>query len=617
MSAPQVEAPSRPNVRVRYPDIANHGLIGDLQTAALVSTDGTIDWFCSPRFDSPSIFASLLDHDRGGHYRVAAGVDCVTKQLYLPSSAVLVTRFMSADGVGEVIDFMPIENPDVATESHRIVRLLRTVRGSMRFVVDCAPRLDYGRQAHQLALTNTGAIFRGAGHSVALHTPITLQKQGNDIHADLTLAEGQVAGLVLETGDRVAPREFAPAEVRAMLDATIGHWRAWLGRSTYWGRWRETVQRSAMTLRLMTYAPTGALIAAPTAGLPEQVGGERNWDYRFTWVRDASFTVYAMLGLGYEDEAAAFLHWLNDRVVDQAGTDSGPLKIMYRVDGSTDLREDTLEHFEGYRGSHPVRIGNGAADQLQLDIYGEALDSIYHAHRRGLRVGHGGWIHLRKVMDWLSRNWDRPDEGIWETRGGRQHFTYGRLMSWVALDRIVRMSRDLGLPAELNEFIAERDHIYEQVMERGWNAEKHAFVQHYETDVLDASVLLMPLVGFVSPTDPRWQSTLDAIDHELVSDSLVYRYNPSASPDGLRGHEGTFSICTFWYVDALTRSGRLEEARLVFEKMMTYANHLGLFSEEIGLTGEQLGNFPQAFSHLALINAAINLDHRLDGRKVA
>jgi GH15 family glucan-1,4-alpha-glucosidase len=457
-----------------------------------------------------------------------------------------------------------------------------------------------------------GAVFTGRDAALTLHTTVELERAGKDVRGELTLNEGQAAGAVLDYGRRVEPRKFSREELLSVWQATIDHWQAWIQRSTYVGRWREIVQRSAITLRLLTYAPTGALIAAPTAGLPEQVGGERNWDYRFTWVRDASFTINAMLGLGFDAEALAFLRWLNDRVADQVGRESGPLKIMYRVDGSSDIREESLEHLEGYRGSRPVRIGNGAADQLQLDIYGEAMDSIYKAHLHGARIAHGAWMKLRGVMDWLAANWDQPDEGIWETRGGRQDFTYGRLMSWVALDRIVRMARDLGLPAELGKLVTERDHIYDQLTRRGWNPSKQAYVQHYATDVLDASVLLMPLVGFASPTDPLWQSTLRAVDRELVSDSLVYRYNPSASPDGLRGSEGTFSICTFWYVDALARSGRLDDARLVLDKMFTYANHVGLFAEEIGLTGEQLGNFPQAFSHLALINAAINLNRALD-----
>jgi GH15 family glucan-1,4-alpha-glucosidase len=328
-------------------------------------------------------------------------------------------------------------------------------------------------------------------------------------------------------------------------------------------------------------------------------------------VRDGSFSVHALLGLGFTEEAEAFMRWLGDRVDDQVGKESGPLKIMYRIDGSSDLDEEVLDHLEGYRGSAPVRIGNGAADQLQLDIYGEAIDSVWLAHQHGITVGHPGWVGLREVVDWLCDNWDQPDEGVWETRGGRQHFTYGRLMSWVAFDRMVRLARDHGRPADLTRWIGERDRIYEQIMDRGWNAERGAFVQHYDTDVLDASNLLMPLVGFVVPTDPMWLSTLDEMDKELVSDSLVYRYDPSASPDGLLGSEGTFSICTFWYVDALARSGRLEQARLAFEKMLTYANHVGLFGEEIGATGEQLGNFPQAFTHLALISAAYNLNRAL------
>ena len=606
----------------RYPDISKHGLIGDLQTAALVSTDGTIDWMCCPRFDSPSIFASLLDHDRGGHFRVAPDRDdYVSRQLYFPDTAILITRFMTPDGTGEVVDFMPVTEGS-ATDRHRLVRLVRVVRGSMRFRMEVQPRFDYGRKPHELHLSDDGALFVSDDLTLTLHRAdvpgrslreqgTSLKRDGDGLRITKTGREGEIAGVVMESAGG-PPRSVHPQELVELFNDTVRFWRGWLNRSTYNGRWQEQVARSAMSLKLMTYAPTGGLVAAPTAALPEQVGGERNWDYRYTWIRDASFSVHALLGLGYADEAAAFGGWLRDRIREQAGEGSGPLQIMYRVDGSSDLEEEVLDHLEGYRGSCPVRIGNGAADQLQLDIYGEAMDSIYLADTHGLQVGHEGWIRLADMIDWLCESWNQPEEGVWETRGGRQQFTYGRLMSWVALDRAVRLARDRGRPADLARWITERDRIYKEIMERGWSTKREAFIQNYANDVLDASLLLMPLVGFVAPRDPMWLSTLSAMDKELVSDSLVYRYDPSASPDGLRGTEGTFSICTFWYVDALARSGRLEDARLTLEKMSTYANHLGLYSEEIGLTGEQLGNFPQAFSHLALINAALNLDFQLD-----
>jgi len=605
-----------------YPLIADHGLIGDLQTSALVATDGSIDWFCAPRFDSPSIFGALLDQQRGGHFRVRPSVEAVSsKQLYFPDTAILVTRFMTEAGVGEVVDFMPVTGT-VATHRHRLVRMVRCVRGEMAFEVDVSPRFDYGREAHKTYLTDDGAVFEGdAGTSMTIHLikepederlGHTRVDAHGDLHAEVTLHAGQMRGLLLETGTAGPVREVRVAEAWRMFDETVDFWEGWLGQSTYAGRWREALNRSAITLKLMTYAPSGGLVAAPTAGLPEQVGGERNWDYRYTWVRDASFSVYALLGMGFRDEAAALGRWLRDRVDEQAGRGGSPLNIMYRIDGSTDLSEEVLEHWEGYRGSAPVRIGNGAADQLQLDIYGEAMDSIYFADKHGLHAGHHGWQRVCDLLDWVTENWDQPEEGIWETRGGRQDFTYGRLMNWVALDRGIRLASTHGRPAPLERWRAQRDAIYNQVMEKGWSPTRKAFRQHYKTDVLDASLLRMSTVGFITPNDPMWLSTLDAMDGELVTDSLVYRYDPEASPDGLRGSEGTFSLCTFAYVDSLARAGRLDKARITFEKMLTYANHLGLYSEEIALTGEQIGNFPQAFTHLALVDAAITLDRQLE-----
>jgi GH15 family glucan-1,4-alpha-glucosidase len=606
-----------------YPLIADHGLIGDLQTAALVATDGSIDWFCAPRFDSPSIFGALLDHDRGGHFRVRPTVDVFTgKQLYFPDTAVLITRFMTEAGVGEVVDFMPVTGT-VTSSRHRLVRMVRCVRGQMTFAVDIAPRFDYGRQPHETHLTEDGLVFQGSG-GTSMTVNLILEPDDErlaqahvdahgDMHAEVTLRAGQMRGLVLETGAAGPVRRIRVAEAGRLFDETVDFWESWLGRSTYSGRWREVLNRSAITLKLMTYAPSGGLVAAPTAALPEQVGGERNWDYRYTWIRDASFSVYSLLGMGFKDEAASLGRWMRDRVDEQVGrSGTGPLNIMYRVDGSSDLTEEVLEHWEGYRGSSPVRIGNGAADQLQLDIYGEAIDSMYFADQRGLHAGHHGWRRICDLLDWVTENWDQPEEGIWETRGGRQDFTYGRLMNWVALDRGIRLANSHARPAPLDRWRTERDAIYKQIMERGWSPTRKAFRQHYTTDVLDASLLRMSAVGFITPTDPMWTSTLAAMDDELVTDSLVYRYDPEASPDGLRGSEGTFSLCTFSYVDALARAGQLDKARITFEKMLTYANHLGLYSEEIALTGEQIGNFPQAFTHLALIDAAITLDRQLD-----
>jgi GH15 family glucan-1,4-alpha-glucosidase len=606
----------------RYPNISDHGLIGDLQTAALVTTDGCVDWFCCPRFDSPSVFASLLDADRGGHFRIAPDRDdYVSRQLYLPDTAILVTRFMTPDGVGEVHDFMPVIE-GAATNRHRLVRNIRVVRGTMRFAIDIQPRFNYGRSPHKLELSERGAVFHSDGMRLVVHgiappdsslrdLGLKPRQDAEGLRWTRTLREGEIGGVMLESmGEE--PRLLPPDEAQQMADDTARFWKDWLRRSTYTGRWREMVSRSAMTLKLMTYAPTGAPVAAPTTGLPEQTGGERNWDYRYTWIRDGSFSIYALLGLGYKEEAAAFGKWLKDRATEQAGHGSGPLKIMYRVDGSSDLVEETLEHFEGWRGSKPVRIGNGAADQRQLDIYGEAMDAVSLADAHGVQMAHDAWLSVANMADWLCEHWDEPEEGIWETRGGQKNFTYGRFQAWVALDRAIRLAERRGRPANLTRWTAERDRVYTQIMARGWNSKVGAFTQHYDTEVLDSSLLLMPLMGFVAPRDPMWLSTLDAMDRELVSDSLVYRYNPSASPDGLAGNEGTFSLCTFWYVDALARAGRLDDAQLTFEKMHTYANHLGLFSEEIGSTGEQLGNFPQAFSHLSLINAAINLDYQLD-----
>jgi GH15 family glucan-1,4-alpha-glucosidase len=596
-----------------YLPIAEHGIIGDLHTVALVGTNGAIDWYCCPSFDSPSVFGAILDRARGGYYRIAPVVSgWQAKQLYLPDTNVLITRFLTEKGVGEVQDFMPIQHTRAAAHRHRLIRRVLAVRGAMRFRVEVEPRFDYGRDAHQTYFHENGVVFRSPNLTLALETRTSLLPSAAGVHCEFTLLPGETATFLLEhVPDTYVPRSYSEDEIRDAFEHTVAYWRTWLAQSRYQGRWREMIHRSALTLKLLVYEPTGAIVAAPTTSLPEQIGGSRNYDYRYTWIRDAAFSLYALLRIGFTEEAAGFMSWLTDRFQERKSHALGPLQVMYDVRGGSELAEATLDHLEGYRGSAPVRTGNAASEQLQLDIYGELIDSVYLYNRHASPIHHDTWMELCRVVEWLCNNWDQADEGIWEVRSGRQPFTMSRLMSWVALDRVIRMALERGLPGDLTNWRRQRDTIYGQIMSRGWHAERRAFVQHYDTNVLDAGVLMMPLVNFIAPTDRHWLSTLDAISTELVSDSLVYRYNLEASPDGLAGEEGTFSMCTFWYVEALAKAGRLDEARLTFEKMLTYANHLGLYGEQIGLTGEALGNFPQAFTHLALISAACNLDSRL------
>ncbi|MBJ7454887.1 MAG: glycoside hydrolase family 15 protein [Thermoleophilia bacterium] len=592
----------------RYKPIESYGLIGDLRTAALVGRDGAIDWFCPGRFDAPSLFAAILDAGIGGSFRVAPEIPCPSKQLYLPDTAILLTRFFSHEGVAEVTDFMP-----VGLEPCAIVRRVDVVRGSVGFRMACRPGFDYARSSHRVTADDPRVARFTAedGKCTELASSLPLTIDGAAATARFRLDAGQGAWFVIQPAG--AGLRWEGDRVAETLNATRDFWRSWLSQSHYDGRWREMVSRSAITLKLCTYAPTGAMVASPTCSLPEAIGGGRNWDYRYAWLRDSAFTAFAFQRLGFYDEAQQFARWLEERCR-EADPEDPELQIVYAIDGGRDLTEVDLSHLEGYRGSRPVRIGNGAYDQLQLDVYGELMDAVYLSNKQE-PISWELWTSLRRLLDWLAENWQRPDEGIWEVRGGRRHFVYSRLMCWVAFERAMRMQSQRGLPGNTIRWRAVRDEIYEEIMAKGWSEERQSFVQYYGGTVLDASNLLMPLVKFIGPRDPRMLATLAAIERDLVSDSLVYRYDPQkASDDGLGGtEEGSFSLCSFWLVECLTRAGRTEDARLVFEKMLTYANDLGLFAEEVGDTGEALGNFPQAFTHLGLISAAWDLNKALDG----
>jgi GH15 family glucan-1,4-alpha-glucosidase len=597
---------------VGYLPIEDHGIVGDLHTAALVGTDGTIDWLCLPAFDSPSVFCSILDDEKGGYFSLRPVEYVHSQQLYLPDTNVLLTRFFSSGGMAETLDFMPIHSR--MGERHRLVRNVRVIRGRMTFDVECRPAFDYARGEHSVFVGKLGAVFasRSSYHpSLGLSTDVPLERRKEAAGAQFTLGEGERATFVLaEIEEGEGPAEALSGwDFEELLRGTLGHWRRWISRSTYEGQWREVVHRSALVLKLMTYNPTGALVAAPTMGLPERIGGERNWDYRYTWLRDAAFTLYSLISIGLEDEAGHFMDWLRDRC--SADMD-GLLQPLYGIDGRADLSEVVLDHLSGYKNSRPVRLGNAAYRQVQLDLYGAILDAAYLYNKHSATLDYDLWQNLRRILGWLSANWQKPDHGIWEVRGGKRQFVSSKVMSWVALERAGRISRQRGLPAGDGHWMAERDMIYEEIMEQGWNWEKNSFVQYYGSDALDASLLLMPLMKFVGPTDPRWLATLDRIKEELTYDTLVDRYKQKeAAPDGLEGEEGSFSLCSFWLVECLTRAGRLGEARLALEKMFSYANHLGLYAEEIGPSGEALGNFPQALTHLALISAAVHLDRAL------
>ncbi len=593
----------------RYLPIEEHGIIGDLKTVALVGTNGTIDWFCPARFDSPSLFATLLDADKGGYFALNCPGGTRPRQMYLPDSNILLTRFLAKESVGEVVDFMVPRATSKITRRDILVRRARAVKGRTVFVLECVPAFDYARAAHTTELVEgVGAVFRSALGTCVLRAGVPLKIEGNGVVARFEVDEGDTVDFELEWEGEVRPMRLGGPEEHFVN--TLEFWHDWIGLSRYEGRWREPVHRSALALKLLVYHPTGALVAAATTSLPEEVGGVRNWDYRYAWLRDAAFTIHALMKLGFLEEAANFMDWLQRRC-EEASIEKDVM-IMYTVDGAAHIPEIHLDHLEGYRGSKPVRVGNNAVGQRQIDVYGEIMDSVF-LFNRDSPISYDLWVGLSKRLEWLAKHWEEPDEGIWEVRGPRRRFTYSALMTWVAFDRAQKLARDRGLPAPIVQWGELAGKAYEFVQHECWDPQVGAYMMYPGSDQLDASVLTMPIVRFSGPTDPRFLKTLDCIGERLVSDSLVHRYAITGH-DGLQGGEGTFNLCSFWYVDALTRAGRLHEARTVFEKMLTYANHVGLYAEEIGPSGEALGNFPQAFTHLALVSAATNLDEALNRR---
>ncbi|KAI0671268.1 glycoside hydrolase family 15 protein [Trametes maxima] len=673
-----------------YIPIADHGLIGNLRTAALVSTDGSVESYCVPNFDSPSIFARILDKDKGGHFSVTPTTPFTTKQSYLPNSNILQTKYLNEQGVATVTDFLP-RQPSSATTRPLLAWLIRRVeviRGTMPLRVECAPAFNYARSAHTtdlvldtsvaLALSpasrhpHNKALFQSPDAKLDLDlryvTESNLENvsepevqlnlldlsakghKGPGVWTELELKEGQVVTFVLRTPPDVKlPPQAHPTHetaqemgisyeklvagastlrppddpiltkslLRELLDQTNHYWNAWIRRSTYTGSWKEAVNRSALALKLLIYEPTGAIIASPTFSLPEYIGGTRNWDYRASWIRDSSFTLYALIRLGFTHEANAYMEFIFERV--RARDPDGSLKIMYTIHGEKDFPEEELSHLDGHKGSKPVRIGNGAIDHVQLDIYGELMDCIYLSQKYGRPLGYDTWVAVRDIVEYVIAHVHDPDLSIWEVRNRHRHFTYSKVMMWVAIDRGIRLSEKRSLPCPRRaEWYAARDALYEEIMQKAWNADRGFFAQSYEDlDILDSALLVMPLVFFSTAADPRFLSTLKNVllspeRGGLTSNGLVYRYDASKTDDGVGGEEGTFCLCTLWCIEAIARAGEYDKAMLnkavaMFEDFLQYTNHLGLCTEEISDAGEALGNAVQGFTHVTLISAAYNL----------
>ncbi len=589
-----------------YLPLASYGVIGDCRSVALVGVDGSIDWCSLPRFDSPSAFGALLDAERGGCWELRPAGPFRSWQRYAEKTNMLETIFETGEGRASVRDFMPVDEATVREHARphhrpRLVRLISGLAGRVRFEQRVELRPDYARAPNPLVAAGGRLHGDGGGHHWCLTAtvPLAATRQRLTVDAGQTIALGLTVSRPGDCGEGVAELERALSLQRQ----TREFWWSWAGRCRYEGPYSEHVIRSALVLKLMSYAPTGALVAAPTTSLPEWIGGERNWDYRFTWLRDSSFILYSLFGLGYAQEAHDFFDWLTRTALDRR------VENLYTLDGRRSEREEELQHLSGYRGSHPVRIGNAAASQLQLDVYGELLDCAFLYARRGGEISAELWRELRHVAELAIERWEQPDASIWEVRGENRHFTYSKAMCWAAVDRALKIARRRGLELDRERFEQARAAIHRAVLTRGYSPRRGCFTQAFDAESLDAALLRLPQIGFLPHDDERLRRTIDAVDQRLSEGPLVRRYDTGETDDGLSGGEGAFVMCAFWLADGLAHAGELEEAQRRFEQLLSCSSPLGLLSEEVDpRSGELLGNHPQAFSHLALVSAAINIE---------
>ncbi len=591
-----------------YRPISDYGIIGDMHSAALVGLDGSIDWLCFPRFDSPSVFAAILDDAKGGRFRIAPKEAHRSEQRYLPDTNILCTTFTTNRGRVEVQDLMPIKE-DARQSDFEVLRIVRGLSGAMEMECLFQPRLDYARGRTDLAAASGGVVATKDEARLALASSVDLTIEGDAARAGFSVREGDELAFELQWGVDQPPSTIG---CRERVEFTVSEWRGVADEINYEGRWRDEVVRSVLALHLLLYIPTGAMVAAVTTSLPEWIGGDRNWDYRFCWIRDAAFTFDVFDRLDHIGETARFMEWLT-AFCKSCGV---RLQPVYGVRYEEDLGEHTLDHLEGYRGSKPVRIGNGAATQLQMDIFGEVMVAISTFHRAGGEIGDDIWSTILGFVQAVVENWRRPGRGIWEVRGAERHFVFSRVMCWLAMDRAIALAEALEKPVDIDSWRAIRDEIHADVLANGWNEELQSFVQYYGGDYTDAALLMMPMVGFLPADDPRVGSTVARIREELAIDGLLRRYPPDLTDDGFGSEEGVFTMCSFWLIGYLVQVGELDEARQLFERVLECGNHLGLFSQMTNpASGEALGNLPQAFTHVSLIHTARNLGEALSERE--